>query len=358
MYVSVIIPVYNERRYIDRVLEGLFAQDWTQPFEIIIVDGNSTDGTVDKVNEMRVHAPRWIDIRVLGNPHRHIPRSLNIAAAAARGTILIRLDGHTVPPSDLIRRSVEGLKSIQFKGIAGGRIEIRPSTSRLLAEGISEAVAHPLGTGNATYRSTTPSNAKENSLLSVDTVPFGAFTKELWSELGGFDEQMLSAEDYDFAFRARKRGYFVVLDPQLVIRYFARPNLRALAQQYFRYGYWTTRLIIKHREVPAIRKLVPFGLVLSTGALTAIEPIVGGIWVILYVGSLLGMLLWDSPRKRKGLRKSLVMLIALILAHWSYGLGNLAGLLPRRKVHYEHGIGLRKQNWTEPPEMKFPNSPE
>lgn len=339
MNVSVVIPVFNEERHIQSVLRGLFTQDWKQPFEIIIVDGKSTDRTVPRIQEMISMAPEGIDVRVLSNPERHIPRSLNMAIEAARGEIILRLDGHTVPPPDFLTRSVQSLTSINFNGIVGGRCNIQPGAPTLMARGIARALAHPLGSGNALYRSFDSNRAEPKQRVVVDTVPFGCFTKKLWIELGGYDEELLSAEDYDFAFRARIRGASVVLDPLLVLSYFARPSLKALAEQYFRYGSWTARLLKKHRRVSAARKLVPLLLVTSTLVLTFISPVIGVVWVSFYLLSLSLVIVWHSLRQRYTVREALTMLAALVITHWSYGLGNIAGFLSRRKTdHRSTGV--------------------
>src|SRR5690606_14031423 len=90
------------------------------------------------------------------------------------------------------------------------------------------------------------------------------------------------AEDYDFAFRSRQKGYRVLMDPKLVIDYFSRPTFFALAKQYYRYGYWTCQLIRKHRRIPALRKLMPFGLVTTTIAMTLIRAEYGALLLALY----------------------------------------------------------------------------
>lgn len=334
MFVSVIVPVFNEEHYIEQVLRGLFNQDWAEPFEVLIVDGDSTDETVARVEDMIPLAPREVSVRVLRNPHRHIPRALNIAVKAARGQVLVRMDGHTVPPRDLISRSVHALQSAGVPSVVGGRTRIRAGARGIMAEAIARAVAHPFGTGNVAYRSYVPTEGERTRLIPVDTVPFGSFKREVWEEIGGYDEQLLTAEDYDFAFRARKRGYPILLDPGLVIDYFSRPTLSALAKQYFRYGHWTSRLLKKHRQIPAIRKLVPFGLVTSTLTLVVIRPMLGVLWAALYVGSLAGVLLWDSLREGYPLRQVVHMLLALIVLHWAYGIGNCSGLFGEGRVDY------------------------
>jgi len=90
--------------------------------------------------------------------------------------------------------------------------------------------------GDALYR-----HAERSA--SVDTVPFGAFKRELLALVGFFDETLLTNEDYEFNARIRKSGGIVWLDPSIRSVYFARATLSGLAKQYFRYGFWKWRML-------------------------------------------------------------------------------------------------------------------
>jgi glycosyltransferase involved in cell wall biosynthesis len=327
MKLSIIVPVYNESAHIQGVLRGLFAQEWDGPLDIVIVDGGSTDGTPDRIREVMPEVPQNVQIRVLQNPQRHIPISLNIGVRAAKGDIVIRLDGHTIPPRDFVSRSIKALELAGGKAVVGGRWQIQPANESACAEAIALAVSHPVGIGNALYRTYQPAQHDNANLLNVDTVPFGAYPKKLWEELGGYDEKLLTSEDYDFVLRARKKGYPVLMDPNLVLRYIARSTLLDLWKQYFRYGYWTVRLLAKHRCVPTARKLAPLLLVLTSISLLILNLVWGAVWVTLYLLSILGMVLLETTRGKCNLTQAPYLYGAFITLHWAYGIGNLAGLL-------------------------------
>jgi hypothetical protein len=108
------------------------------------------------------------------------------------------LDAHSVPASDYIQNSIELLRSGKAQNV-GGIWEICPSSDTCIAKAIAGAVAHPLGAGDAGYRIKAKSGF-------VDTVPFGAFKKVDFDRFGGFDEELLSNEDYEFNTRLRQNG--------------------------------------------------------------------------------------------------------------------------------------------------------
>ena len=104
----------------------------------------------------------------------------------------------------------------------GGVWSIVPGGTGVIARGIAAAAAHPLGAGDALYRLGATARA-------VDTVPFGAFRRDLLARVGGFDEKLLTNEDYEFNFRIRQAGGRVWLEPRIRSEYVARATLPELA---------------------------------------------------------------------------------------------------------------------------------
>ena len=264
--VTIIIPCLNEEKTITQLLEAILGQDFpTQDIEVVIADGLSTDATRTRITEFRQHHP-VLAIRVLDNPSRKIPAALNLAIGAAKGEYLIRLDAHCVPQPDYISKSITSLEEGRGSNV-GGVWDIRPAAEGWVAESIAIAASHPLGVGDAFYRFT--DRARE-----VDTVPFGAFRRDLIHRIGGFDETLLSNEDYEFNARIRKSGGKVWLDPTIRSIYFTRPTLPQLARQYARYGYWKLRMLRRYPNTLRLRQALPPLFVVSL----LILPLLGLVW--------------------------------------------------------------------------------
>jgi hypothetical protein len=138
----------------------------------------------------------------------------------------------------------------------GGVWEIQPGGPGWLARAIAAAAAHPLGVGDARYR-------LGGRAQAVDTVPFGAFRRSLISQIGFFNEGLLTNEDYEFNVRVRQSGGRVWLDPAIRSRYYARSKLRDLARQYSRYGFWKARMLTRYPETLRWRQILPPLFVLS-----------------------------------------------------------------------------------------------
>jgi glycosyltransferase involved in cell wall biosynthesis len=261
-HVSIIIPCFNESRTIAGLLDAIRAQTYlSENYEVIIADGGSRDSTREIVAAYQVEHSQ-MTIKLIDNPKQIIPAALNTALQAAEGEIIVRLDAHSAPAPDYVARCVAALKDGLGVNV-GGVWDIQAGTDRAIARAIAAAAAHPLGVGDAQYRHAT--HAQE-----VDTVPFGAFHQSLIDEIGPFDESLLTNEDYEFNVRIRQQGGRIWLDPEIRSTYFARSTLKALFDQYRRYGYWKARMIQRYPETLRWRQFLPpvfvLGVLLLSGA--------------------------------------------------------------------------------------------
>jgi len=322
--VSVIIPCYNEERTIQQLLQAIYDQTYpTENLEVIIADGQSTDRTRVRI-EGFVKAHSDLTVKVIDNPKRTIPAAVNLAVGTASAEFIIRMDAHSVPDRNYVKLCIDSIRS--GKGdCVGGVWEIQPGGEGWQARSISVAAAHPLGVGDALYRYT-------NNSGEVDTVPFGSFRKTLFDQLGGFNEELLSNEDYEFYSRLKKQGGKVWLDPAIRSVYYARHSFKELARQYWRYGFWKFRMLIKYPETLRWRQALPplylIALVLLLMATLIYSPSlyllisIIGIYsaVLIFTGALLAL-------KRKDLGLVFGVPIAIATMHMSWGAGFLYSMI-------------------------------
>jgi len=247
MKVSLIIPCYNEENNIQDLLAAICEQNFPlTDLEVIIADGMSSDKTREKIQEFIVSVPE-LNVRVIDNPQRFIPIALNLAIKAAVGEYIVRMDAHAQPHPDYVKKCLQALEAGKGDNV-GGVIRVKQDDQSWIAQSIAYAAAHPLGVGDARYR--TGTEAQE-----VDTVAFGAFHSSLIDRMGGFDESLLTNEDYEFNVRIRKAGGKIWLDPEINASYISRSTLKTLASQYWRYGFWKLRMLIRYPETIRWRQL-------------------------------------------------------------------------------------------------------
>ena len=114
------------------------------------------------------------------------------------------------------------------------------------------------GVGGVKFRS-----IELNEGCFVDSLAFGAHRREIFAEIGGYDEEMNSNQDDEFNLRAIQAGKKIWMDPSIKTKYNSRSSFIMLFKQYFNYGYYKVRGIQKRRQVIAIRHLIPTAFIIG-----------------------------------------------------------------------------------------------
>ncbi len=261
--VSIIVPCYNEQSTIRLMLDAFRAQTFPRTeMEVVVADGMSTDGTRDAIFAFQKNFPD-LKVCLVDNPLRNIPSGLNRALEVSHGEIIVRFDAHSKPYPDYVENCVKAHEAGRGDNI-GGVWEIYPGAQTWSAQSIAVAASHPLGVGDAMYRLAA-------SASEVDTVPFGSYRRTLIDKLGGYNESLLTNEDYEFNTRIRKSNGRVWLDPSIRSIYFARSTYLELIHQYWRYGFWKWQMLRRFPDTIRWRQALPPLFVLSLLGLALIS---------------------------------------------------------------------------------------
>jgi succinoglycan biosynthesis protein ExoA len=322
-FVSVIMPVRNERNFIEASLSAVLRQDYPSELtEVIVADGMSTDGTRDVVKTHQIGCP---NLRMIDNPGQIVPTGLNAALAQARGSIIVRVDGHCEIARDYLSRSVEHLSSNRAD-IVGGTLETIGDTP--IARLIALAMSSRFGVGNSAFRTAL------NQTIMVDTVAFPAYTRAILDRGGLFDEELVRNQDDEYSYRLRELGARILLAADIRAKYYCRASLRSLWRQYFQYGYWKVRVMQKRTGQMRLRQLAPPALVAALAVSLLLAPFsnVGGWALALVGGSYVSATIAAtalSSRSWKGRSKGTLVLLPVCFAilHLAYGSGFLVGLI-------------------------------
>lgn len=325
-FVSVIMPIRNEADFIERSLRAVLEQEYpVERMEVIIVDGQSDDGTRVVIDEVIAEAGTGDEpippVRILDNPRRIVPTALNIGIRAARGDVLVRVDGHCEIAPDFIRQDVALLAEHPEAWSVGGPI-VHTATGPF-GRAAALAMSHPLGIGNARHRF-------ENYEGYGEGAAFPAFRRSVFERVGLFDERFVRNQDDEFNFRMLDAGGKVFISPRVRYVYFVRERASRLFKQYFQYGFWRIPFIRKHRRPFHIRQLIPSAFYLLLLLMTVVgfglgEPIVSLALPTLYGGALLVAALAVVPSH--GPAVAIRIPAAMLAMHAGYAFGFIYGLL-------------------------------
>lgn len=330
--VTIIMPVRNEASFVGRSLGAVLCQDYpVDRIEIVIVDGDSEDGTKQVIQRTvsergnhyplgKAHRHGATHVMVLDNPSRSAPAAMNIGLRHARGDIIIRVDGHCEIPPDYVRRCVKALEATGADCVGGALLTIGETE---VARSIAAAQSSIFGVGGAAFRT------GHGGPRYVDTVAFGAYRRQVFERIGGFDEELIRNQDDEFNLRLTQAGGRIWLDPSIRSVYYSRSSLGRLWRQYFQYGLYKVRVIQKRGAVPALRSLAPplfvFGMLCSMLLAIASNQ---SAWVLATGGSYAVANLSASFRvaTRRGWKNLLILPVVFATIHLSYGLGFWSGL--------------------------------
>ena len=175
------------------------------------------------------------------------PAGLNAAISASGGEVVLRVDGHVKLCDGYISRAVETMVRTGAVNVGGRQLAVGVTGFERAVAAVMMSV---VGSGGAEYR-------VGESEKAVDTVFLGVFDRRAGDEVGWFDESLIRNQDYELNIRLRASGGLVWFDPDLFVEHQPRSSLRAIARQYFDYGFYKGRVIRLHRSSVKLRQFVP-----------------------------------------------------------------------------------------------------
>lgn len=321
------MPIYNESKYIKGCIESLLEQDYPKnKMEWIFVDGNSVD---DTVNIIKGYQNKYPDlIRVLNNPNKIVPYAMNIGILDSKGKYIIRLDAHADYAKDYISKCVFYLDNTNADNV-GGVAETK--ASGFVGGCIAKMLSSRFGVGNSEFRT----NGRSGY---VDTVPFGAFRREVFSKYGGFDERLVRNQDNEMNYRIRKNGGKVFLSEDIHLSYYCRDSIKGITDMAAKNGMWNVITMKLCPGAMGIRHFIPMIFVLSIISLGLLGFISYRFWLILLIEMILYTMLdfLSSAQLTNKMKEMLLLLILFPAFHISYGIGSMKGVLKLFSKEYVH----------------------
>jgi glycosyltransferase involved in cell wall biosynthesis len=236
--ISIIVPVFNAQQYIKPCLNALVSLNYPKDsLEIIVVDNGSKDKTIEIVKQY--------DVQLFILPKCTISALRNFAAKQAKGDLFAFIDADCIAPANWLNQAEGFLKDPNIGAV--GCWYALPATTTLVERAWD---IHTM--------------ARREKKGDIDWIPSGnlIIPKEVYQQINGFDENLITSEDVDVCQRIHEFGLSVYSDPQLAVVHLGNPKTLRV---FFLKEKWRGEGVIQNlfRELPhpKLNKAILFTLI-------------------------------------------------------------------------------------------------
>jgi glycosyltransferase involved in cell wall biosynthesis len=319
MFVSIIIPMRNEEKFVGKCIDSLLRQiKGCNNFEILCVDGMSTDKTCEVV---RRYAEQDNRVHLIENPRKIMPAGMNLGIQQSQGDFIMCAGCHAEYASDYVDKCIEVFERTDADQVGGYLVTI-PGKDTPTGRAIAVATSSRFGVGSGPR---VPGPERE-----ADVSAFGGFRRDVFDRFGFYDERLVRNQDIELSKRIRRKGGKVVISPEIRVRYYNRSTLAGLRNQAFLNGLWNLYTIWLTGGGLNLRHFVPLGFVLSILVLS----LVGLAWWPAWLVLAWELLVYFTVAVVSAFRlagdartSSILVFLAFVQLHLAYGAGSLWGIL-------------------------------
>lgn len=318
--VSVVMPVYNEEKYIGNCIKSLLNQDYPiDNMEWIFVDGCSKDKTKKIIGEYIAKYPKLVHL--IDNPNKTVPFAMNLGIRKSIGRYIVRLDAHAEYSSDYISKCIYYLEKTGADNV-GGVLETK--SNGFVGNSVAMMISSKFGVGNSEFRT----NGKSGY---VDTVPFGAFRREVFEKYGYYDERLTRNQDNEMNYRIRKNGGKIYLAEDINLSYYCRDSIKGIADMAIKNGKWNIKTMRLCPGSMGIRHFIPFIFLLSIIAFMILICFIPQIGIVFASEMILYLLLdvYFSFSAAENYKHVPLLIVLFPVFHITYGFGSLLGIFTK-----------------------------
>jgi len=252
--VCAVVPVLDEEKFITRCIDSLLAQ--TLPIDILVVDGGSRDGTLNLLSKY------GDSISIIDNPGKRVAQARNLALEHIGNEIThcLEIIGHSWIDPDHVEKRVNKLRQIEAEqgvkiAALGCRTESGASTDKT-SQWVEGALSTPIGSGGGQFQRFRGSERTKIPAFSLHRV-------EALREVGGWDERFITSQDSDLSMRMLAAGWQLWRSDVSCVYMHKRSSLSNWWKMCHRYGFWRTKVILRHPKRIDVREFLPIvGLIL------------------------------------------------------------------------------------------------
>lgn len=323
MLVSVCIVAYNEERKLPLILSDIKNQTYEhEKMEIVLINSKSTDRTRDIMKTFQKEESGFSKIVIEDNLKKNQAAGWNEAIKVSSGNVIIRIDAHARIPENFVEKNMESIRKGEY--VVGGPRPNIVDEPTIWKQVLLKAESSMFGSGISSFR------RKTIEKKYVKSVFHGAYRREVFKKVGGFNENLGRTEDNELHYRIRKAGYKICYNLDIISYQFVRGTFRQMIKQKFGNGYWIGLTTGVCPGCLSIYYFVPCGfcvaLLLSLILYIMKKPIPLITLNILYWCTNVLMTLGSINNEKKYIEEILLPFIFFFL-HLAYGIGTIIGLV-------------------------------
>jgi cellulose synthase/poly-beta-1,6-N-acetylglucosamine synthase-like glycosyltransferase len=307
--VSIIIPTKNNGDMLEKCLSSIKNLDYPKDkHEVIIVDGHSTDDTVDIAKKY--------GCKVLYENKGTIGGARNIGVENSDGEYIVFTDSDCVVDKNWLENLLEEFKDEKIASVGGPNITPEDDTEFAKCAG---DVLTFLSNPGSRYGF----NANEVREIYHNPTCNSAYRKSIFQEVGGFNPRLITCDDEELDYRITERGYKILFTPHARVLHYRRPTWKRFYRQAYKYAVGRMQAIKLHWRMGRWYHYTPLALILAIAVLFALfflNPIFPLIaFLILVTGGIgIGLMSLYLGTKTK---MSYFWVYYLLIAIWFWGSG-------------------------------------
>ena len=332
--ISVVIAVRNEADHIEQCIQSIFTQTYQEPYEVIIVDGISTDGTYEKLTEINKQYP----FVLLRNEKFNAAAGRNIGIKHSKGDIIAFIDGDAIAADDWLYQIITTFQKSNAIGVGGP--DLLPKDSNTTARMIGYVMTSSLARGGRFNPSTQHTAIDEERC--VDHIPTCnlALKKEIFDKVGLFDESFAKGQDLELNYRIIASGNKLLYSPKIQVVHHRKQYIKDFAKQIYKWAKAKVAINKKHGihglaghiYLWPLYALVGFFMLLSVFYFFGFMPLFF-LFFLLGILCYLSLLVIESGRLARKYREEklfLYSILLLLVVHISYFCGVIVALVKRK----------------------------
>ena len=305
---SIIVPVYNRPQEIDELLESLIKQDFSDAFEVLVIE----DGSTEKCNEIVEKYTSQLDLKYFYKENTGAGASRNFGMQQATGNYFIILDSDVLVPKQYLSEVSSALNENYTDAFGGPDAAHQSFTA--LQKAINYSMTAVLTTGGI--------RGKKKAVGKFQPRSFNLGLSQKAFELTNGFSKLKVGEDIDLTFRLWENGFETQLIENAFVYHKRRSTIKQFFKQTFAFGTARPQLNKRYPETAKFTYWFPslFIMGFDIGVIAAIF----GFWQLAaFYGCYFALLFLDSLFQNKNIIVAFLSVITTFTQHLGYGLGFL-----------------------------------